>query len=76
MNKLNSKIIEKDSDPEIGELLEVTLPEAGRTLFLRAQCGTGRTCILPVPNYVTTARQANALTYGLEPEELQLEART
>jgi hypothetical protein len=42
---------------------------------LRVRCGTGREFVLAVPPTVLSAREANAWTYGLSPEEYQLEAR-
>jgi hypothetical protein len=71
-----SLLIDKDPDPTIGELLELQLPGTGAARFLRVRCGTGREFVLSVPRGMGTAREANAWTYGLSPEELQLEART
>ena len=72
---LNPAVIDED-DPEIGTLVEVTLPDAGRTRFLRVKCGTGRAFALCVPNEMKTALQANAWTYGLEPSDFAPEIRT
>jgi len=66
LQKLNAKTIDADDDPEIGELLEVNLPDAGRNRFLRVKCGTGREFALAVPPDVNTALEASAWTYGLE----------
>ncbi len=76
LHDLKSKTINRDDDPQIGELLEVSLPDAPRERFLRVQCGTGRTFAIPVPPTVKTALEANAWTYGLEPIEYQPEGRT
>ena len=73
---LNTKTIDKDDDPQIGELLEVTLPDVGKERFLKVECGTGRTFALPVPPDSNTALEANAWTYGLEPQDYLPEIRT
>lgn len=66
LSELNAKTIDQDEDPEIGTLLEVDLPDAGRERFLRVTCGTGRTFAIPVPPEMTTALQANSWTYGFD----------
>jgi hypothetical protein len=74
---LNAKRIDIDPDPQIGELLEVEMPEVGVERFLRVTCGTGRTFALPVPPTVTTALEANAWTYDIPIDLLkQKEHRT
>ena len=74
---LNPVSIDTDQDPQVGELLEVELPEMGKERFLRVQCGTGRTFAIPVHPEVTTAIQANSWTFGLDIDILrQLEIRT
>jgi hypothetical protein len=65
LTELNAKTINKDGDPEIGELVEVELPEIGREKFLRVQCGTKREFALPVPPTMKTALEAQAWTWGL-----------
>jgi hypothetical protein len=75
LNELKAKTIDKD-DEQIGTLLEVDLPDSGKERFLRVKCGTGREFALPVPKEMKTAIQANAWTYGLNPEELSPEVRT
>jgi hypothetical protein len=76
LNQLKAKTIEKDKDPQIGELLEVIIPEIGKEKFLRVVCGTGREFALPVPPDMKTALQANAWTYGLDAEQYHPEVRT
>ena len=77
IQQLSPKIIDKDQDPMIGELLEVELPGMGRERFLKVLCGTGRTFALPVPPEMTTALEANAWTYGVDGNILRsLEVRT
>jgi len=73
---LNPKVIQTDPDPEIGTLLEVEI-EGQRERFLKVQCGTGRTFVLPVPPEMNSALEANAWTYGIDAVNLrQIEART
>lgn len=68
LDQLNPVVIDKDSDPEMGELLEVSHESLGDSpeRFLRVKCGTGRNFVLPVPPEMKTAVEANAWTYGLE----------
>jgi hypothetical protein len=66
LKSLDSKIIDTDNDPEIGELVEVEIPEIGREKFLRVLCGTGRQFALPVPPEMTTALEAQAWTWGMD----------
>lgn len=73
---LRPRTIDKHGDPTIGELLEASLPGAGRARFLKVRCGTGREFVLSVPLRMRTALEANAWTYHLEPNDYQLEART
>lgn len=63
---LDARVIDADGDPEIGELVEVTIPEIGRERFLRVRCGTGREFALPVPPEMKTALEAQAWTWGLD----------
>lgn len=76
LERLEARVIQADANPQVGTLLECDLPFEGRSRFLRVRCGTGRELALPVPPTMTTARQANAWTYGLQPHEYELEART
>lgn len=76
ISQLNPTIIDTDVDPQIGELIEVDLPDSGNERFLRVVCGTGRKFVIPVPPHVETALQANAMTYGLDPEIFKVEVRT
>ena len=75
LNKLNSNIIDNDNE-EIGQLLLVNIPNSGEEKFLRVKCGTGRIFVIPVPPEMQTAKQANAWTYGLETNQLNVEVRT
>ena len=76
LGQLDSYILDKDPDPEIGELVSVNIPDIGRERFLRVTCGTGRIFALPVPPSMTSARAANAWTWGLEPDQYKPEIRT
>lgn len=74
---LNAKTIDKHHNPQIGELVEVTLPDAGKERFLRVQCGTMREFALPVPPTVKTAIEAQAWTWGIDANEFKTpEVRT
>jgi hypothetical protein len=67
---VNAKLIDKDPNPQYGELYEVKHEAFGNQeeLFLKVQCGTGRTFCIPVTNFKQkTAREANAATYGWKP---------
>ena len=74
----SSDLIDRDEDPEIGELVEVEIPEIGREKFLRVLCGTGREFALPVPPDMKTALQANSWTFGFDDfrEFMKPEVRT
>ena len=77
LKELKAKVIDTDGDPEIGELVEVDLPDIGKEKFLRVLCGTGREFALPVPPDMTSALQAQSWTWGLTPEEFKIpEVRT
>ena len=77
IKSLKPKVINTNPDPMIGELLEVDLPDSGKERFLRVRCATGRVFALPVPPNMETALEANASTYGVDPETYsQLEIRT
>jgi hypothetical protein len=74
---LNCKTIDSDPDPEIGRLVEVTLPDAdGPERFLIVRCATGREFALGVAIDAKTARAANASTYRMAADEYQPEFRT
>jgi hypothetical protein len=76
MSVLEPRVIDRNRSHTIGTLLEVDLPDAPGSRFLRVVCPTGRTFVLPVPRELTTARQANAWTYGLDAQDYELETRT
>lgn len=76
LRELQAKTIHKDTNPQIGELVEVTLPDIGKERFLRVLCGTGREFALSVPKEMQIALEANAWTWNLSPEEYAPEIRT
>ncbi|MHB8085777.1 MAG: DUF6745 domain-containing protein, partial [Dehalococcoidia bacterium] len=65
LDVLNAKVIDEDPNPQVGTLLEVDLPDAGKERFLRVKCGTGRDFVLGVPKEMKTALEANLRTYRL-----------
>ena len=74
---LSPTVIDEDSDPQVGTLLRVDLPDSPGEQFLRVRCGTGRSFVLPVPASCRTALEANASTYDVSPEMIRLmEVRT
>ena len=77
LKELKAKVIDTDGDPEIGELLEVELPDIGKEKFLRVLCGTGREFALPVPPDMKTALQAQSWTWGIDQKDfIKPEIRT
>ena len=66
VDELGGVTISKHKNPQIGSLVEVTIPEIGKERFLRVKCGTGRDFAIPVPPDMETALQANAWTYGFD----------
>ena len=76
LKELDAKIIDEDGDPEIGTLVECTIPDSGKERFLRVLCGTSREFVIPVPRVMKTALEANSWTWGLSPNEYKPEVRT
>lgn len=66
IRQLKGKVIDKDGDPEIGELIEVNIPDIGKEKFLHVLCGTKREFALPVPPEMKTALEAQAWTWGMD----------
>jgi len=66
LKELNAKVIDTDGDPEIGELVEVDIPDIGKEKFLRVLCGTKREFALPVPPEMKTALEAQSWTWSLD----------
>jgi hypothetical protein len=71
LSELKAKTIDRHENPQIGELVEVALPDIGKERFLRVLCGTNREFALPVPPNMRTAIQAQAWTWGLETSEFR-----
>lgn len=70
LRDLKAKTIDKDDDPEIGELVEVKLPDLSKKAkFLRVRCGTGRDFAIGIPPHINTALDAQAWVIGLEPRD-------
>jgi hypothetical protein len=70
LSGLNARTIDRDSDPEIGELVEVNLPDLSRPAkFLRVRCGTGREFAVGIPPQISKALDAQAWMVGLEPSD-------
>lgn len=77
LRELNARTIDADSDPQIGTLLEVDIPDVGREKFLRVLCGTGREFALPVPPDMTTALEAQGWIHDVPADVIKhLEIRT
>lgn len=77
LREIGARTIDVDADPQIGALVEVDLPDAPRSRFIRVRCATGRDFALPVPQEMRTALEANAWTYGIAPHELRaMQVRT
>lgn len=60
----NSKIIDTDSDPMWGELVEMDLPDSPGERFLFVVCGTGRSFALLVPKETQTVDEAQSVLHG------------
>ena len=58
LQELHAIEIDVNPNPQIGTLLEVDLPDAGKERFLRVKCGTGRMFALPVPPEMRSALEA------------------
>ena len=78
LRALDAKTLDKDRDPQIGELVEVKLPDiGGMAKFLRVQCGTGREFAIGIPPHINKAIDAQAWIVGLDPKDFSLpEVRT
>jgi hypothetical protein len=76
IDDLNGRVIEADTDPEIGAIVELRLPDVERPQrFLRVRCATGRDFALCLPPEFQTMRGysmphcAQAFMAGLTPAE-------
>ncbi len=67
LDNLKATVINEDSDPTIGTLLEVDLPDSGKERFLVAlDPNVAEKVGIPVPYEMTTALEANSWTYGID----------
>jgi hypothetical protein len=72
LETLPVRVIDSDPDPLFGDLLEVDLPDAPNSRFLRARCGTGRTIVIGVSPDARTAVEAGAMSYDVPVDVYQL----
>lgn len=63
IRELNAKVLDKHPDPEIGELLEIDMPDVGKMRLLRVMCGTGREFALLCQS-ANTALEAQAIIHS------------
>jgi hypothetical protein len=77
LTELGAVEIDKHADPEIGTLLDVTLPDSGTERFLRVlEAHSGRQFAYCVPREVNTAQEAQNWIWQCDPgENYQPEAR-
>jgi hypothetical protein len=66
IDRLGGRIIDTDSDPEIGQLIECDLPDAPNTRFVKVRCATGRTFALCCDSNAKTALEAQAGLMGVD----------
>lgn len=66
LEQIPTKVIDQDADPMIGTLIECDIPDSPKSRFIKVRCGTGRDFVLPVPNEMKTALEANAWTYNID----------
>jgi hypothetical protein len=78
LKDLKARVINRDVDPEIGEVIEVSLPDLDRPArFLRVRCGTGREFVCGLPPEINTALEGQAYMTGLSPKDFVIpEIRT
>jgi len=60
LSGIDAALIDDDGDPLIGSLYEGQIPGATRCTFLKVQCGTGRTFVIPTAPGLKTAIAAQA----------------
>ena len=72
LSDLKAETIDRDDDPQIGDLVEVELPDLlHKAKFLRVRCGTGREFAIGIPPHINKALDAQAWIVGLEPHQFQ-----
>ncbi len=60
LSGIDAKLIDDDGDPQIGTLYEGQIPGAVRCGFLKVECGTKRTFVIPTPAGMRSAIEAQA----------------
>ncbi len=65
LEEIGAVVVDENINSQIGLLLVGIIDEEAAK-FLKVRCGTGRTFVLPVPNHIMTAKEANAWTYGFD----------
>ncbi len=76
LEHLDATVVDEDSDPTIGTLLEVELPDSGKEKFLMAtDPNVGTKVGIPVPSDMSTALEANSWTYGIDKIDFKPEFR-
>lgn len=66
LDMLEAEVVDTDRDERIGTLLRCDLPEAPGSQFIKVKCGTGRDFVLPVPEDMETAIQAQLWMWQLD----------
>ena len=70
LTALKAKTLDSDPDPQIGDLVEVQLPDlAQKAKVLRVKCGTGREFAIGIPPHINKALDAQAWIVGLEAKD-------
>jgi hypothetical protein len=64
LSGIDAKLIDDDGDPFIGVLYRGQIPGAVECGFLKVQCGTGRTFVIPVSPECNSAIEAQAWIAG------------
>lgn len=65
LEALGMRVLDENPNPMLGKLVEVDLPNAPKSKFLIAKCGTGRTIAVPASMDAKTALEAGAMSYGV-----------
>ncbi|MCX7898508.1 MAG: hypothetical protein N2444_00195 [Methylocystis sp.] len=69
LSGIDARLIDDDGDPFIGSLYEGQIPGAATCGFLKVECGTGRTFVIPVPAGLKSAIEAQAWIERKRPKE-------
>ena len=73
LRDLKAKTIDSDNDPQIGELVQVNLPDLREPAkFLRVRCGTGREFVIGIPPHINKALDAQAWMIGLDVSQFEV----